>query len=118
MYIDAFILAVPEDKKQDYLHIAEVFGEVMKDLGVVEISENWEADVPDGEVTDFRRAVKAQPDEKIVVSWLVWPDKQTRDHANDNMLSDKRLEALGDMPFDGKRMVLGGFEPILRYRKS
>lgn len=117
MYVDAFIIAVPEENKADYIKIAGLFGDVMKDFGVLEICENWESDVPDGEVTDFRKAVNAKPGEKIVVSWMIWPNKEASTKANEGMFSDPRMEAMGEMPFDGKRMVLGGFEPILQYKK-
>lgn len=118
MYVDAFIMAVPEINKAAYIEIANAFGDIMKDFGVLEISENWESEVPDGELTDFRKAVNAKPGEKIVVSWMIWPDKATSTNANEKMMSDPRLEAMGEMPFDGKRMVLGGFEPIIQYKRQ
>ncbi|PCI72925.1 MAG: RNA signal recognition particle [Gammaproteobacteria bacterium] len=118
MYINAYILSVPEEKKNDYIQIAKVFAEVAKDFGVIEIFENWEVDVPDGDQTDYRKAVKAEPGEKIVMSWTVWPDKNTCDEAHKGMFEDERFADLGDMPFDGKRMILGAFEPILTYKKT
>lgn len=118
MYINTYILSVPEEKKADYIRIANCFVEVAKDFGALEISENWEVDVPNGEHTDYRKAVKAEPGEKIVMSWITWPDRETAEKAHRDMFSDPRLADMGEMPFDGKRMILGGFEPILTYRKN
>jgi uncharacterized protein YbaA (DUF1428 family) len=118
MYVDTCVLGVPEEKKQEYLRIAEVFAEVARDFGAVEIFENWELDVPDGELTDYRRAVQAEPGEKIVVSWIVWPDRETSARAHEGMFTDPRIAEVGEMPFVGKRMIMGSFEPILAYRKE
>jgi len=94
--------------------VAAKFWEVARDFGALEQMEAWEADVADGKVTDFRRAVKLSPGEKVVFSWVVWPDKATADASHDKMMADPRFEEMGsDMPFDGKRMVYGGFEPIV-----
>ena len=118
MYINAYVLSVPEEKKDDYIKLANIFAEVAKDYGVLEITENWEEKIPDGEQTDFRKAVKAQPGEKVVVSWVVWPDKEKSDLAHKEMFSDPRMAEAGEMPFDGKRMIFGDFKPILRYLQS
>ena len=118
MYISAYIIGVPEDRKDDYLRIASLFAEVAKDYGAVEICENWEAYIEDGEVTDFRKAVKAEPGEKIVMSWVAWPDQEAAVKAHEGMYNDPRMADLGDMPFDGSRMVIGNFETLLSYRKD
>ena len=118
MYVDTCVLAVPEESKEEYLRIAEVFAEVARDLGALEIFENWEVDVPDGELTDFRRAVHAEPGEKLVVSWIIWPDHETAARAHEGMFNDPRIAQVGDMPFDGKRMIMGSFEPILAYQQG
>lgn len=78
--------------------------------------------MPDGKVTDFRRAVQASPDETIVFSWIEWPDRQTRDAAmsrmDELMKTDARFDALKNpMPFDGKRMIFGGFAPVFQFEK-
>lgn len=118
MYVNTYILGVPEDKKAEYVRIAERCAEVAKDHGAIEVFENWELDVPDGEQTDYRRAIDAKPGEKIVLSWIVWPDRKTGAIAHKKMFEDPRMAELGDMPFDSKRMILGGFEPIVTYRES
>jgi len=74
--------------------------------------------VPDGEHTDYRKAVKAKPGEKIVLSWLVWPDRETAAKAHKGMFADPRMAEIGEMPFDGKHMIMGGFEPILSCQKN
>ena len=76
--------------------------------------ESWGDDVPDGKLTDFKGAVKAKADEVVVFSWLEYPDKATRDAANQKMMADPRMKEMGaDMPFDGKRMIFGGFAPLV-----
>ena len=74
--------------------------------------------MPHGEHTDYRKAVKAKPDEKIVFSWIIWPDQETAAKAHKGMFADKRMAEIGEMPFDGKHMILGSFEPIISYRKE
>ncbi len=118
MYVNTYVLAVPEEKKDDYIRIAELVAEIARDFGALEIFENWELDVPDGELTDYRKAVDARPGEKIVLSWIVWPDRETGARAHKGMYADPRMAKVGNMPFDGKRMILGGFEPILSYRRA
>ena len=119
MYVQGFVLAVPEGKKDAYRDIAERFWEIMKDYGALSQVECWEADVKDGTTTDFRMAVEAEAGEKIVFSWVTWPDRATADASHDKLMADPRMaEQFGapdgsDMPFDGKRMIVGGFEPIL-----
>lgn len=117
-YINNFVLAVPESAKAQYTHIAEVFADVAIENGAQEVTETWETDVPDGELTDYRRAVLAEPGEKIVVAWIVWPDRETAKKAHKSMFEDSRLNELGDMPFDGQRMVMGSFEALLRRRRD
>lgn len=114
MYIQGFVVPVPEGSKDAYKQVAESFWPIAKDYGALSQVEAWEADVADGKQTDFRRAVDLQPGEKVVFSWMIWPDKATADAAHEKMMSDPRMEAMGhDMPFDGKRMIFGGFEPLV-----
>ena len=118
MYVNTYILAVPEENKEEYQRKAQLFAEIAKDYGAVEIYENWELEVPDGEHTDYRRAVQAQEGEKIVVAWTIWPDRETGARAHKGMFEDPRMAAVGEMPTDGKRMILGGFEPIVSYQRN
>ncbi|MFC3101833.1 DUF1428 domain-containing protein [Altererythrobacter lauratis] len=112
MYIQGFVVPVPHDKKDAYIDLARFVGEIMRDYGALEIMEAWEADVKDGHTTDFRMAVKAQEGEKIVFSWVIWPDKATCDSSHEKMMQDERMQGEFAMPFDGKRMILGGFDPV------
>ena len=114
MYIQGFIVPVPADKQDAYREVAEKFWPIARDNGAIEHVEAWEGDVADGKQTDFRKAVALEDGEKVVFSWVIWPDKATADASHEKMMSDPRMEEFGkDMPFDGKRMVYGGFEPIV-----
>ena len=113
-YIDGFVLAVPTARKDDYRKHSANAVKFFKEFGATRQVEAWGDDVPPGKVTDFQRSVKAKPDETIVFSWLEYPDKATRDAANKKMMDDPRMKEMGsNMPFDGQRMIYGGFVPIL-----
>jgi uncharacterized protein YbaA (DUF1428 family) len=114
MYINGFVVAVPESNKDAFRKVSEGWWEIARDYGALEHVESWEADVPDGEQTDFRRAVQLKEGEKVVFSWVIWPDKATADASEEKMMADPRMGELGDEPlFDGKRMIYGGFEPVV-----
>ena len=114
MHINGYVLAVPEDKKEAYRKVAEGFWDIVKDFGARSHVEAWETDVPDGKVTDCRRAVQAEAGEKIVFSWVIWDDKAAADEGQAKMMADPRMAQFGgEMPFDGKRMIFGGFEPLV-----
>jgi len=110
-YVSGFVIPVKDTDKEAYLTSARASGPLFKELGAVAVFENWGADVRDGKVTDFKMAVKLEPGETVVFSWIVWPDRAAADAAEKAMMEDPRFEALG-MPFDGKRMIVGGFETI------
>jgi uncharacterized protein YbaA (DUF1428 family) len=113
-YFEGFIVPVPESKKDAYRSHAIDAAALVREFGADRHIESWESDVPEGKVTDFRQAVDARPDEKIVFAWFEYPSREVRDGANAKMMSDPRMEQFaGDMPFDGKRMVVGGFESIV-----
>jgi uncharacterized protein YbaA (DUF1428 family) len=113
-YFEGFIVPVPEANRASYLEHATTMQPMLDDCGVGRMVESWDSDVPDGKVTDFRKAVDAQASEKIVFSWFEYPSKQERDVANAKMMGDPRMAEMGsDMPFDGKRMVMGGFDAIV-----
>jgi uncharacterized protein YbaA (DUF1428 family) len=109
-YIDGFVIPVPSDKKQAYRDMAAKAAPIFKEYGAIRIVECWGDDVPDGKVTDFKRAVKAEPGETVVFSWIVWPSKEIRDAGQQKMKDDPRMEMTDDMPFDGRRLIIGGFE--------
>ena len=113
-YFEGFIVPVPETNKDAYRKQASDAAPMFQEFGVRRHFEAWDSDVPEGKVTDFRKAVDARPDEKVVFSWFEYPDKATRDAANQKMREDPRMAEMGaDMPFDGKRMIMGGFEAIV-----
>jgi uncharacterized protein YbaA (DUF1428 family) len=86
---------------------------LMKEFGATRMIECWGDDVPKGNVTDFYASVKAEPGETIVFSWIEWPSKAVRDEGSKKMMSDPRMKDVGAMPFDGKRLIYGGFTPVL-----
>ncbi|HBD5233448.1 TPA: DUF1428 family protein [Escherichia coli] len=113
-YVDGFVVAVPADKKDAYREMAAKAAPLFKEFGALRIVECWASDVPDGKVTVFRMAVKAEENEEVVFSWIEYPSKEVRDAANQKMMSDPRMKEFGEsMPFDGKRMIYGGFESII-----
>jgi uncharacterized protein YbaA (DUF1428 family) len=112
MYVAGFVVPVPEDKMEAYRKWAATGAALFREYGCIEIVESWEDNVPNGKLTDFRRAVAAKEDEKIVFTWQVWPDKATLDAAEAKMHDDKRFEVSGEIPFDPKRLILGCFSPI------
>lgn len=110
-YVDGFVAAVPKANKQAYIEHAREAAELFKEWGATRIVETWGDDVPAGKQTDFMRAVAAKDDEAIVFSWIEYPDKATRDAVGQKMMSDARMQAM-KMPFDGARMIYGGFEAL------
>jgi uncharacterized protein YbaA (DUF1428 family) len=113
MYIDGYVIPVREEDRDAYRELAEWFDGLMIEFGAIEVIEAWELDVPDGKRTDFRKAVLAKPGEKIVLSWILWPDKATADAAHDRVHEEPRFQQLESLPFDGRRMIRGAFEPLL-----
>lgn len=113
-YVDGFVVAVPATNKQQYLDMAARAAEVFKAYGATRVVECWGDDVPDGKLTDFRGAVKAEPGEIVVFSWIEYPSREARDRVNREAIQDPRMAGMEQgMPFDGKRMIFGGFVPIL-----
>lgn len=112
-YIDGFVIAVPNANKEAFIEHARLFDPMFIEFGATRVIECWGDDVPDGKLTDFRRSVQATADEAVVFSWIEWPDKTTRDVGMQKMMEDPRIDpAIHPMPFDGKRMIFGGFVPV------
>ena len=117
-YIDGFVIAVPIANKQQFIEHARKADSVFKELGATRVLECWGDDVRDGKLTDFRKAVQASEDETVVFSWIEWPDKATRDAAMGRMddlikMDDRFHPEKNPMPFDGKRLIYGGFAPVV-----
>ena len=112
-YVDGFLLAVPKAKLDDYKKLAQKGGAVWMEHGALAYVECIGDDVPYGELTSFPRAVMAKEDEVVVFSWIVYRDRETRDAVNKKVMADERFKG-ADMPFDGKRMIYGGFTTLLR----
>ncbi len=111
-YIDGVVLPVPADRKDAYRRFAEGAAAAFIDNGATRVVEAWGDDLSVGKVTDFHRAVRRQDDETVVFSWIEWPDKGTREAAWPSLMQDDRMSG-PDRPFDGKRMIFGGFVPIV-----
>lgn len=112
MYIDGFLIPVRNTDKETYRTHEMTWWPKFRDAGAQTLVVGWGDDVPAGKQTDFQRAVDLQPDETVVFCWMTWPDKATRDAAYAQMMADADVQNV-DMPFDGKRMIYGGFIPIL-----
>jgi uncharacterized protein YbaA (DUF1428 family) len=112
-YVQGFLTPVPNANKEKYLAHASEAAPMFAGLGATRFVEAWGEDTKDGKVTDFNRATLKQPDEKVVYSWVEWPDKATRDAGWAKIMQDERMQPPAKMPMDGKRMMWGGFVPIL-----
>ena len=113
-YFEGFIVPVPKANKDAYRKHASDAAPLFQEFGVTRMVEAWGDDVADGKVTDFKKAVNATDDEDVVFSWFEYPSKQARDAATDKFMTDPRMKDMGaSMPFDGKRMIIGGFDAIV-----
>jgi uncharacterized protein YbaA (DUF1428 family) len=111
-FLDITVVPVPTGNKPAYLDHSRACTVLFKEFGATSVTECWGEDVPDGKLTDFKKAVALKDDETVAVGWITWPDKATRDAAWKKLMSDERMSKL-DMPFDGKRMIFGGFDVLL-----
>jgi uncharacterized protein YbaA (DUF1428 family) len=114
-YVDGFVVAVPTANRDAYRASAAKAWVLFKELGATRHVECWGSDVPDGKLTDFKRSVQAKEDETVVFSWIEYPSKEVRDEVHRRMKDDPRMKEM-EMPFDGKRMIFGGFQPIFDER--
>jgi uncharacterized protein YbaA (DUF1428 family) len=111
-YVDGFVIPVPSGNRDEYKRVAAQFATMLREFGALRIVECWGDEVPDGKVTDFKRAVAAQAGENVVFSFVFWPAKDVRDAAHKRLHDDPRMKDMS-MPFDGKRMIFGGFNVLL-----
>jgi uncharacterized protein YbaA (DUF1428 family) len=113
-YVDGFVAAVPTANRELYRKHCEAAAAVFKEHGALKLLECWGDDVPEGEVTSFPMAVKRKADETVVVGWILWPSRKVRDEGMKKVMEDPRMRPdVNPMPFDGKRLIYGGFEVIL-----
>ena len=112
-YVDGFVVPVPAGKKEAYRAMAAKAAPIFVEHGATQVMEAWGDDLPRGKTTDFFMATKAEEGENVVFSWIVWPSKEARDSAWEKIMKDERMQPPSDMPFDGKRMFWGGFDPIV-----
>lgn len=113
-YVDGFVVAVPTANRETYRKHAESASAVFKEHGALSVVECWGDDVPDGKVTSFPMAVKRKPEETVVFSWVVWPSRETRDTGMKKVMADPRVQPdTNPMPFDGMRLIYGGFQVIV-----
>ena len=114
-YVDGYVIPVLAENKEKYIEQAKIAASVFKEHGPIEIYENWGDDVPEGEVTSFYKAVQCAEGEVVVFSWAVWPSKEARNEGWKALMEDPRMKPDADnpMPFDGKRLIYGGFSTIV-----
>jgi uncharacterized protein YbaA (DUF1428 family) len=112
-YVDGFVIPVPKANREAYRKFAEEAAAVFKEYGALKVVECWGDDVPEGKITSFPMAVKSEKDETVVFSWIIWPSRAVRDEGSKKVMADPRMQPGKTMPFDGKRLIYGGFEVIL-----
>ena len=113
-YVDGYVMAVPTNNRDAFIKHANEAAAIFREHGALRVVECWGDDVPDGEVTSFPMVVKRKDDETVVFSWIIWPSRKVRDEGMKKVMADPRLQpGTNPMPFDGKRMIYGGFEMIV-----
>lgn len=114
-YVDGFVCAVPTANREAYLKHAQDAAAIFKEFGALSVVECWGDDVPEGKLTSFPLAVKREASETVVFSWITWDSRAARDAAWAKVMADSRMQAgVNPMPFDGKRVIYGGFELLLQ----
>jgi uncharacterized protein YbaA (DUF1428 family) len=111
-YVDGFVAAVPTANREKYERHARAMAAVFKEYGALTVVDCWGDDVPEGKLTSFTMAVQRKDDEAVVFSWITWPSKAVRDESWAKVMADPRLKTQSDPPFDGKRLIYGGFQMI------
>jgi uncharacterized protein YbaA (DUF1428 family) len=113
-YVDGFLVPVKKDRIEEYKALAQKAGAIWMEYGALSFVECIADDVPYGELTSFPRAVQVQEDETVVFSWITYESREKRDEVNAKVMADERLKGdMSQMPFDGKRMIFGGFKSIV-----
>jgi uncharacterized protein YbaA (DUF1428 family) len=112
-YVDGFVIPVPQAKREIYIKFAREMDAIWKEHGALSVTECWGDDVPEGKVTSFPMAVKLEPGEAVVFSWVTWPSRAARDEGNQKVMADPRMQTGRETPFDGKRLIFGGFETVV-----
>ncbi|MEL7535547.1 MAG: DUF1428 domain-containing protein [Pseudomonadota bacterium] len=112
-YVDGFVVAVPRENRDAYEAFARQSASVFRDHGALRVVECWADDVPEGTLTSFPFAVRCKPTEIVVFSWVEWPSREARDVGNRKVMADRRMQASATLPFDGMRLIFGGFDVLL-----
>lgn len=112
-YVDGWVIAVPKSNEDAYRQLAAKAAPIFRENGALQVVECWGDDVPAGELTSFPLAVQCREDESVVFSWVLWPSKDVRDTGMKKAMADERMQGL-DLPFDGKRMIFGGFRVLVK----
>ena len=110
-YVEGFVVAVPTANRETYRQVAADAARLFRKHGALSLVECWGDDVPEGKLTSLPMAVKLKPDETVVFSWIVWPSKAARDKGNAAVMADP--DAPKQLPFDGQRMIFGGFTVLV-----
>jgi uncharacterized protein YbaA (DUF1428 family) len=114
-YVDGYVLAVPTANREAYRDLAVKMAELFKKHGALSVVECWGDDVPEGKLTSFSMAVQRKEDETVVFSWITWPSRAARDEGIRQVMTHPMMQPGGmSMPFDGQRMIFGGFEVLMQ----
>jgi uncharacterized protein YbaA (DUF1428 family) len=115
IYVAGFVTPIASAAKERFTEHAKGAAQLFRSYGGTRVVDAWGVDVPDGKVNDFKGAVRLEDGEAVGFGWIEYPDKATYQSAGEKMMSDPAMRALGDMPFDGRRMIFGGFETIVEH---
>ncbi|MDM0043071.1 DUF1428 domain-containing protein [Variovorax dokdonensis] len=111
-YVDGFVASVATARRAEFVEHAQSMAKLFKEFGAISVVDCWGDDVPPGKLTSFPLAVQCKPDETVVFGWVTWPSREVRDEAWKKVMADQRMQSAGVPPFDGKRMIFGGFEMV------
>lgn len=117
-YLDGFVIPVPHGKKPAYAALAQRLAPLFLEYGATRVVEAWADDIRPGKINDFRTAVLAEESATVVFSWVEWPSKAARDAAQPRIMADPRMQPDGEMPFEGKRAIMGGFAAFVDQRSN